>query len=108
MDKAVPIVAHPTFTRAVLRLSIARRTEVYIALRAIDRGDEQLEPDHGNVHHFDLAWMPDRSYRLLLARGVKGEREVALAVNAFWIGAGGKTSAARIKSARRAWEAWSP
>ncbi len=108
MDRTVAIVAHPTFTRAVLRLSIARRKEVYIALRAIERGDELLERDQGNIYHFDLAWEPGRRLRLLLARGVKGDREVALAVNAFWIDAGGMTSATRITAARRAWETWAP
>lgn len=108
MDRALPIVADPTFTKAVLRLSLARRTDVYIALRAIERGDEQLTLDQGNVYHFDLTWGSGRSYRLLLARGTKWEREVALAVGAFWVDAGGKTSATRINAARRAWEAWSP
>lgn len=113
MDNVLPIVAHPTFTRAVLRLPLPRRKEVYIALRAIERGDEQLEHDEANIFHFDLDWadartagVTGRTFRLLLVRGIKNDREVALATDAFLAEAGGKTSGDRVDAARRAWDTW--
>lgn len=114
MDNVLPIVAHPTFTRAVLRLPLPRRKEVYIALRAIERGDEQLEHDEANLFHFDLDWAGDRTtgatgrtFRLLLVRGTKDDRDVALATDAFWVEGGrSKTSGGRVDGARRAWKSW--
>jgi hypothetical protein len=108
VDNLLPIVAHPDFTRAVLRLSLARRKEVYIALRAVERGDEQLLHDQANIYHLDLTWESGQPLRLLLARGIKRGREVALATTAYWVEPGAETSAARIKGAMQVWDAWVP
>lgn len=108
MDSGPPIVAHPTFTREVLRFSVPRRTEIYIALRAIERGDEHLERDEGNIYHLDLPLTPQRRLRLLLARGVKDHQDMALATDAFWVEEGAATPASRIEAARHDWDSWSP
>lgn len=109
MGKPLPVVAHPAFTTAVLRLPLPRRKEIYIALRAIERGE--LEPageGASMVCHLDLPSGSKRVLRLVLVRGLKSDREFALAVDAFWTQPGHGVTRVRARAAQQAWDAWKP
>ncbi len=99
----------PQFEDALQALlpGLISKQQVYGELRALERGDAEVEQDDVEIYHLNMDENVPQVVRVLLGIGTKRGRECALAVDVFFVReVVSPTPPERVRDARIAWRSW--